>query len=44
MGSPHKVHDLGETGVPIEIFQDYLLDLREKFKCVHSLHVYTIRF
>ena len=34
MGQPHNVCDLGETEVPFEVFQDFLFDLRDKFKYV----------
>ena len=33
MGPPGKVEELGETQVPKELFEEYLCDLGEQFRC-----------
>ncbi|XP_064394250.1 desumoylating isopeptidase 1-like [Halichondria panicea] len=32
MGPPNKVEDLGETGIPQEIFMEYLFELQDQFQ------------
>lgn len=32
MGQPHKIEDLGETEIPQDIFQEYLIDMSPQFR------------
>lgn len=34
VGPPGKVEELGETQVPKDLFEEYLGDLGEQFRCV----------